>query len=94
MEAEGLVVRRVDPVDNRFTLVALTEKGRATVDAIRPMARAFGAKLQEGCDPEELAIASRLLEVIRQRALTLAAESPCNPASVGEPPNHVGGARP
>ncbi|MDB5075064.1 MAG: hypothetical protein JWO42_1243 [Chloroflexi bacterium] len=74
MEAEGLVVRRVDPADNRFTLVALTEKGQATVDTIRPMAREFGAKLQEGCDPEELAITSRLLETLRQRALNLAPE--------------------
>lgn len=74
LETEGLVVRRADPSDNRFTLVALTDTGRAAVDALLPMAEAYGTRLQEGCDPREIAIAAQLLDVIRQRALDLAAE--------------------
>lgn len=73
MEAEGLVVRRADPGDNRFTLVTLTDSGRARVDALLPLARSFGTKLQEGCDSSEVAIAAQVLQGIRQRALEMAA---------------------
>ncbi|HWE61360.1 MAG TPA: MarR family winged helix-turn-helix transcriptional regulator [Chloroflexota bacterium] len=85
MEAEGLAVRRADPADNRFTLVALTEKGRSTANTVLPMAEVFGARLQAGCDPQELAIASRLLELVRQRALDLAAAPPIAPEATAKP---------
>jgi DNA-binding MarR family transcriptional regulator len=69
LEGEGLVRRRSDPADNRFTLVSLTERGYEAVNTFIPRAFAFGSMLQEGCSPEEVATAYRILDLIRLRAL-------------------------
>jgi MarR family transcriptional regulator for hemolysin len=71
LEAEGLARRRPDPTDNRFTLVSLTDQGHKAVHTYIPLAFAFGEKLQEGCSAEEIAVAYRMLEIIRVRALEI-----------------------
>jgi DNA-binding MarR family transcriptional regulator len=83
LEAEGLARRRPDPVDNRFTLVSLTDRGHKAVHTYIPLAFAFGEKLQEGCSPEEIAVAYRMLETIRVRALEIA--PPVDPTTPPEP---------
>lgn len=37
MEAAGLISRRVDPHDNRFTLVSLTKAGQQTLEESSPL---------------------------------------------------------
>jgi DNA-binding MarR family transcriptional regulator len=54
MESEGLLVRRVDPADNRFTLVTLTPQGGERLREVARMAREFIAESLEGVSDEEL----------------------------------------
>ena len=59
------------PVIIGQSLVSLTDQGHQAVNTYIPRALAFGTKLQEGCSAEEIAIAYRMLEIIRVRALEL-----------------------
>ena len=66
LEAAGLVVRRADPRDNRFTLVALTPEARriSTVDTDTiKFKETIGAQIMEGLDEEERA---RLLDMMKR----------------------------
>jgi DNA-binding MarR family transcriptional regulator len=91
LEADGLVRRRADPVDNRFTLVSLTDQGHKAVHTYIPLAVAFGEKLQEGCSAAEIAVANRMLEIIRVRALELVppAKSTADPTTPTVPEEPV-----
>ncbi len=53
MEASGLLSRRVDPRDNRFTLVSLTPTGRQVFQDMMVFSREFEARLVEGLSSEE-----------------------------------------
>jgi DNA-binding MarR family transcriptional regulator len=55
MEAGGLVTRRVDPRDNRFTLVTLAPAGRRVLEEMSILREAFEAQLLEGLSEEERA---------------------------------------
>src|SRR5215472_9763913 len=52
-EAEGVVRRRLDPQNNRYTLVSLTPSGRAVTADIRASHRAFQTRLLGGITREE-----------------------------------------
>src|SRR5689334_4348329 len=43
LEAEGLITRRADPKDNRYTQVALSGEGRRLVEALRAKRELFEA---------------------------------------------------
>jgi DNA-binding MarR family transcriptional regulator len=63
LEAEGLVTRRPDPSDNRYTRVALTPAARklhARADLAK-FAQTFGAQLMAGLTARERAELLRLL---------------------------------
>lgn len=53
MEASGLLCRRVDPLDNRFTLVMLTPAGQEVFEQMMIFSREFEARLIEGLDKDE-----------------------------------------
>ncbi|MBE3560627.1 MAG: MarR family transcriptional regulator [Ktedonobacteraceae bacterium] len=65
MEAAGLITRRVDPHDNRFTLVSLASAGKLTLEEIGTHADTFEAGLLEGVSKEELANMVRTMKRIQ-----------------------------
>ncbi|HEX2619619.1 MAG TPA: MarR family transcriptional regulator [Phototrophicaceae bacterium] len=62
MEAEGLVMRRVDPKDNRYTLIKLSPAGEALLDKMDELGSAYQTQLMEGIDDEELVILAKVLK--------------------------------
>lgn len=67
MEASGLLSRRVDPRDNRFTLVTLTSAGQQLFQQMMLFSRAFEAQLVEGLGPDEQAVIRQALMHIQHR---------------------------
>jgi DNA-binding MarR family transcriptional regulator len=55
LEAEALVVRWAAPEDNRFTVVALTEQGRAFVETQRAVRDDFERIVTSGLSDEDIA---------------------------------------
>lgn len=53
MEATGLITRRVDPQDNRFTLVSLAPEGQRIVQKGKKLKEEFEAQLMQGLSEEE-----------------------------------------
>ena len=66
MEAEGWLTRRVDPQDNRFTLVTLAPEGRQYLEQLEALGDVFEAELAEGLSHDDLANLVRLLKHIQQ----------------------------
>src|SRR5579884_2534723 len=64
-EAEGLVSRRLDPQDNRYTLASLTDSGRQTVAGISAAHNTFQSRVLEGITREEQEIMERVLKRLR-----------------------------
>ncbi len=73
MEADGLVTRRPDPADNRFTLVQLTKKGLSLQEEISAKLQAAEATVLQGLRREDLLCTVRTLTRIRENAERLAA---------------------
>ena len=68
-EAEGLLSRRPDPADNRYTLAALTAAGEAAADEAERSHRRFQQQLLAGvADPDRQA-ALRVLRQFRANAI-------------------------
>ncbi|WP_211326290.1 MarR family winged helix-turn-helix transcriptional regulator [Thermosporothrix hazakensis] len=65
MEAAGLITRRVDPRDNRFTLVSLAPAGQQVLSEMGIHADAFEAGLLEGVSKEDLASMVRTMKQIQ-----------------------------
>lgn len=65
MESEGLLARRVDPADNRFTLVTLTPAGRGRLREVGHMAKEFIELCLEGISDEELECARAVMAQVR-----------------------------
>ena len=65
MEADGYITRRVDPHDNRYTLVALAPAGQQLIDQARQFKAAFEARLLTGLSAEDKAELLRILERIQ-----------------------------
>ncbi len=53
MEAAGLISRRVDPKDNRFTLVTLAPAGHQIFKHAESLGEEFSARLLEGVSEQE-----------------------------------------
>jgi DNA-binding MarR family transcriptional regulator len=64
-EAEGVLSRRLDPQNNRYTLVSLTESGQHIVAGLRESHRAFQTQLLDGIAKEEQEVMLRSLERLR-----------------------------
>lgn len=74
MEASGLLSRRVDPRDNRFTLVTLTPAGQQVFRQMMVFSREFEAQLVKGLnDDEQTSIRQSLLHI--QKMFSLLKES-------------------
>lgn len=69
-EAEGVLGRRLDPQDNRYTLVTLTASGRQLIAGLGTAHRLFQTQLLEGISPGEQEMLIRTLERLRANILT------------------------
>jgi len=65
LEAEGLLSRRADPADNRFTLVMLTPEGKEKLREVARTAREFFATILEGVSEDDLACVRRAMVRVR-----------------------------
>ncbi len=65
LESEGLLSRRADPADNRFTLVMLTETGKSSVREAVSTARQFALEALKGVTDEDLACMRRAMAQMR-----------------------------
>jgi DNA-binding MarR family transcriptional regulator len=61
LEAAGLIEKRPDPRDRRLVALSLTEKGRAVMADLVPLARAFEADLLARLTPEERMVLDAIL---------------------------------
>lgn len=73
-EAEGIVSRRLDPQDNRYTLVTLTPSGQQIVAGLKETHATFQLHLLEGIPREELEITLRTLQRLRANMRDIQAE--------------------
>lgn len=64
-EAEGVLSRRLDPQNNRYTLVSLTAAGQQIVARLQETHRAFQIRLLDGIPREEQDVLVRALERLR-----------------------------
>jgi DNA-binding MarR family transcriptional regulator len=64
-ESEGVLSRRLDPQDNRYTLVALTASGQQVVAELRTAHSAFQTRLLAGITSAEQESMIRVLERLR-----------------------------
>ena len=74
-ESEGVLSRRLDPQDNRYTLVSLTGSGQQTVAGLSAAHRLFQARLLADIPKEEQETALRVLERLRANIRALQDES-------------------
>ncbi|GLV60353.1 hypothetical protein KDH_71730 [Dictyobacter sp. S3.2.2.5] len=74
-ESEGVLSRRLDPQDNRYTLVSLTASGQQTVADLSMAHRLFQARLLADIPKEEQEAALRVLERLRANIRALQDES-------------------
>ena len=74
LEAEGVLSRRCDPSDNRFTLVTLTSAGRLLLDDLIRKRSAFEAIAKAGLSPEEIDQLQTQLRRVRQYLSEFAVE--------------------
>lgn len=73
LEEDGLIRRRPDPRDNRFTLVLLTAAGRDVTANLHQQRPRFEAQFAAGLDPAELAALHSGLARLRENARAAAA---------------------
>jgi DNA-binding MarR family transcriptional regulator len=70
-EAEGVLSRRLDPQDNRYTLVSLTASGHALTATLSTAHRLFQTRLLTGITREEQEILVRALQQLRTNIRTI-----------------------
>ena len=78
-ESEGMLSRRLDPQDNRYTLVSLTASGQHMIAGLSAAHRLFQARLLAGIPKEEQEMALRVLERVRANIRALQDESQQQP---------------
>jgi DNA-binding MarR family transcriptional regulator len=72
LESEEAVNRRLDPTDNRFTLVSLTETGKQLAADVHEARRQFQRRLLAGVNREEQKTVIRVLEQVRTNLESIA----------------------
>jgi DNA-binding MarR family transcriptional regulator len=65
LEGKGMVSRRKNPDDNRFTFVRLTEEGRKKIEAYREEKEIFISKVFKSFTKEERSVLSHMLNRIQ-----------------------------
>ncbi|GHO61726.1 transcriptional regulator [Ktedonobacter sp. SOSP1-52] len=75
-ESEGVLSRRLDPQDNRYTLVSLTASGHAIAAELRAAHRAFQAQLLDGISKEEQKMMMHFFEQLRTNIRAIREISP------------------
>ena len=75
LEEAGVVARRADPRDNRFTLVSLTPKGRLLAARLMEQRAVFEAQAMAGISQDEILTTQRCLSRIRANLAVLAQET-------------------
>jgi DNA-binding MarR family transcriptional regulator len=75
MEADGLVVRRINPADNRFTLVRLSEAGITLHNEMFNRIQELENLLLRGINEDEFQCFQRSLEFIRKNAVDITADA-------------------
>jgi DNA-binding MarR family transcriptional regulator len=75
MEADGLLTRRADPTDNRFTLVCLAPAGQAALEKLDALGEDFGSQLLAGLSAAELASIVRAMKHIQSNLARMQKES-------------------
>ena len=75
LEARGLVVRRPDPADNRFTLVALTEQAYTLTEEKLARRRKLQMAMMRGISMQDVECLRDILTQIRQNAQELGSDS-------------------
>lgn len=68
LEGAGLLTRSPDPTDRRAVLLALTDEGRHTVDAVRDRRRAAAETAMDTLSPTDRAELRRLLTALLDHA--------------------------
>jgi DNA-binding MarR family transcriptional regulator len=88
LESQGVVRRRLDPRDNRFTLASLTASGADLVAELRSAHRRFQATLLAGVSTEEQETVVRVLKQLRANILDVRPQAVHPPVttSEGQPP--------
>ncbi|MCJ8014758.1 MarR family transcriptional regulator [Paenibacillus sp. KQZ6P-2] len=66
LEGDGIVTRRINPDDNRFTLVRLTDHGRQEIVAYREEKILFMAQLLQGFSEEEQKLFANMIERMQE----------------------------
>lgn len=66
LEADGLVRRRADAADNRYTRVTLTAAGQRLVDRTMAERERFLARMVEGADPADVDAFLRVLDRVSE----------------------------
>jgi DNA-binding MarR family transcriptional regulator len=69
--SDGVLSRRLDPQDNRYTLIALTASGHSMVAELQAAHSAFQTRLLDGIAREEQEIMVRALEKLRNNVRTI-----------------------
>lgn len=64
MESTGLISRRTDPKDNRYTLVSLTPAGKRLLGEMKTLRRAYESQLLQGLSDDEIRTSSRVMKRI------------------------------
>ena len=76
MESSGLLTRRSDPRDNRFTLVVLTQAGEHIAQQMSAFTRTLEAQILEGLSEETRATIRQGLEQVQKQYEHLKAADP------------------
>jgi DNA-binding MarR family transcriptional regulator len=74
-ESEGVLSRRLDPQDNRYTLVSLTATGQQIVAGLSAAHRLFQTRLLAGIPKEEQEMVLRVLQDLRANIRAIQDES-------------------
>lgn len=67
MESDGLIYRQTDKEDRRIVRIFLTPEGLALKAKIKNVVLAFNYELFEKISPEEMAIFSRVTQIIKEQ---------------------------
>ncbi|GGQ36337.1 MarR family winged helix-turn-helix transcriptional regulator [Streptosporangium pseudovulgare] len=73
-EAEGLVSRRIDPEDNRYTLAGLTPRGERTAAGLARAHQDYQVRLLDGVTAEERETVLRVLGRLRANVARIPSE--------------------
>jgi DNA-binding MarR family transcriptional regulator len=74
LESDGLVARRLDPADNRFTLASLTPAAEELVAELRAAHRIFQERLLADIDPGQQETVIEVLETVHANIRALQAD--------------------